>query len=155
MNTEIKTFVRHMPHFNEEGSTIRGGWGNGYAGVPKGHSLYGVTYTELFEMGVYFSGSEITWSYNIPTADHWADCPDHDYWWFGFDTLHHGDTLENWPKERVEEVTQQLADFLNGVKIEEYTVVVEVKVRAVSAECAESAALDCDNWITSDIVEVK
>lgn len=71
------------------------GWGNGYVHLPPGHKWYG-------------------WDYNtIPVDIHggltfgqWDK--EHINWVIGFDTAHSGDTLENWPKERVIEETNDL-----------------------------------------------
>lgn len=150
MKTEIKTFVRHMPQWNATAHS-EGGWGNGYVGVPKGHVLHGVDTDALYSLGIYFPESEITWA----NYCNWEECPDDSYWWFGFDTCHLRNTLENWPKERVVEAAERLAELIGNAKVEEYTVTIQVMVLGSSKKNASRMASDSRNWIHGGTVEVK
>ena len=114
-------FVTGIPH----------GWGNGYVAVPPEHPLHGVIYYDvrfpniIVHGGVTFtepcvygertaaSGRKIAQSsvgkrcwqlqHGEPLD---GEIPD-DWWLIGFDTYHHDDNANNWPRERViDEVTE-------------------------------------------------
>lgn len=89
---------------------VEGGWGNGYIGIPIGHPFLelieekielnplvdrkiNITYYELNEHYPleenYFTYSDIEEINGIP------------YYVFGFDTLHAGDNMNNWPESKV------------------------------------------------------
>lgn len=73
------------------------GWGNGYVHLPPEHPFHGVHYDEI---PVDVHGG-LTYSEN-----------ENGSWVIGFDTRHHGDTLEKWPMEKVEAETIRLRDQL-------------------------------------------
>ncbi len=80
----------------------RFGWGNGYVGVTRESFLYGLHYNDI----------EIVTHYGLTFSGNFED--EGDYWFFGFDTLHHGDTLENCTKEYViDEAMRLLKRFEN------------------------------------------
>ncbi len=86
------------------------GWGNGYVVIPKWHRLYSVPIDEL-EL---FAHGSITWSdYIAPGEWEWREglTPnDLDKRIIGFDTGHAWDTIEDWPKERVQLEANKLLD---------------------------------------------
>lgn len=73
------------------------GWGNGYVHLPPEHPFHGVDYDEI---PVEVHGG-LTYAENEKGA-----------WVVGFDTSHHGDTLEKWPMEEVEAETIRLKEQL-------------------------------------------
>ena len=87
------------------------GWGNGYIGVPKEHECFGLSYNDdtfnefcsLHSIHAHggFTYSE-PWNPEIRKEDN-------EYWWFGFDTAHGGDTPEEWTEEKVNKHTSKLA----------------------------------------------
>jgi hypothetical protein len=90
---------------------IEKGWGNGYVAVPPTHILH------LGDL----AGSEESIMKKISlvhaldvnggiTYNDWGNGKNapKDWWVFGFDTAHIGDTLERWPKEAVEAETKRL-----------------------------------------------
>jgi hypothetical protein len=85
------------------------GWGNGYVAVPPGHPLYRVPYDNMMNVDIHggLTFSELATDFRTlpPELDGYED-----YWVFGFDTNHWSDTPQNWPKERVEEETQNLKE---------------------------------------------
>ena len=87
------------------------GWGNGYAIVPKGNHLYGKSTSEVHAMLSKRSDiklySEITFSGTM-------NYEGKQYSSIGFDTNHFGDTIEKWPKEKVEEYARKLASVVIG-----------------------------------------
>lgn len=115
------TFVTNIPH----------GWGNGYVAVPPEHPLYGVvyhnikfpniivhggvTFTEPMMVGCRTFGSNMAVEEEyigkrqplFNTAELLDGEVQDDWWLIGFDTCHHDDNANNWPKERViDEVTE-------------------------------------------------
>lgn len=102
------------------------GWGNGYVGVPKHSDHHQIDYNKLsvdldVHGGLTFSSRVENWyKLKLPMKYHNQY---KDYWVFGFDTAHAGDTLETWPKSKVETATLDLAvqlymsDNLNFLKI--------------------------------------
>lgn len=87
---------------------VQRGWGNGYVAVPPKHPLHGV-HMERISVGTHF---EI--SYTDYPSPHIALAHEINprHWLIGFDTMHSGCTLENWPKERVVEETERLKFLL-------------------------------------------
>jgi len=87
------------------------GWGNGYALIPKENPLHGMHYDNInipIHCGLTFS--ELV---DEQMVDSWGlDNEDIGMWCVGFDTCHHADTLEKWPKEAVEKETERLKDLL-------------------------------------------
>ena len=99
------------------------GYANGYVGVQKNHSLYGLNYQNYNDKGVYLlvhGGVTFTGHLKSPTSDenspNWLN---EDYWWIGFDTRHSGDTAEQHDLEYcLEELTSlacQIATYKEGV----------------------------------------
>lgn len=97
------------------------GYGNGYVAVPPEYPYHGVDYNKLLvdiHGGLTFDASakEINnatlanWS-NLEFLGEETSLPD-DYWVFGFDTLHFGDSLTKWPRERCMEETLNLKEQL-------------------------------------------
>ena len=97
----------------KHGSTtkLNGGYFNGYVVVLPEHPFYGKNYDEindlLAEKDIYIHGG-LTFSDGNKIF-----CPElskahSDYWVFGFDTRHAGDTAEYWTEERTWEETNKL-----------------------------------------------
>ena len=78
------------------------GWGNGYVFLPEGHPLFGKSYNDINHFVNVHGG--------LTFGELTEDC-----WKVGFDTAHYNDTLAEWPKERVEEETQNLERQLEDV----------------------------------------
>lgn len=95
--------------------TIPHGWGNGYAIIPPGHPAHGKSYDDInvdVHGGLTFAES---------TEDEWHHLPEgtpKDHWVVGFNTAHYGDTIEKWPKERVEAETRRLVEQLETMVTE-------------------------------------
>lgn len=78
---------------------INYGWGNGYVRIPEGHKYYNKIYDDIdvkvhggLTFSEHFEGSEIF----------------SDGYWVGFDTVHLGDNLRNWSREKVFDETVKL-----------------------------------------------
>lgn len=101
----LKTFVRENSWLKFTDT----GWGNGYVCLPVGHKYHGVGYNDIpveVHGGLTFSE---------PAKDcNWPEIPEgsQDSWIIGFDTSHYGDTSSNWPLERVQQETENLANQL-------------------------------------------
>lgn len=83
------------------------GWGNGYVLIPIGHKLHGKHYDDI---NVSVHGG-LTYSELITEEiiKHFGlDVEDIGKWAIGFDTVHYGDSLDVWTKEKVEEETDNL-----------------------------------------------
>mgnify|MGYP003651145990 CR=1 FL=1 len=81
------------------------GWGNGYVAVSPTHPLHLGNITQI--------KISLVQSLNVNGGITYNDYGDGKYapkdWWvFGFDTSHFGDTIEKWPKEAVEAETMSL-----------------------------------------------
>jgi|SRR5688572_18712211 len=92
MKKELISFVLLSP------LPERGGWGNGYVALPKGHPCYGMDYDAIHDKysinvngGLTFSSDEIP---GQPTETKGM-------WILGFDTLHSHDTPERWPTPEI------------------------------------------------------
>ena len=87
------------------------GWGNGYVLIPEGHPLHGTHYDNIdvdVHGGLTFSElvtEEMLEIFNLEKEDIGK-------WCVGFDTAHYQDTLERWPKERVQEEADNLLQQL-------------------------------------------
>ena len=103
----MRTVVKEITWLNG----IDSGWGNGYVLIPEGHVLHGEHYDNINELVDVHGG--LTFSEHSSKID-FIDCVD-GYWVVGFDTAHYNDNLEKWPKHRVEEETERLAEQLRGV----------------------------------------
>jgi len=84
------------------------GWGNGYVFIDFSHPLWGdEAKKELFPICIH---GGITFSQAVNGNSMWG---------IGFDTAHYNDTLQNWPKERVELETKELFCQLMEIEIGE------------------------------------
>lgn len=91
------------------------GYANGYVAVPKDHPFFGKGYDEVgieVHGGLTFacSGDNITVK-SLPETEVLEGCLhdlDENWWVFGFDTCHYGDSLENWTREAVIDETLSL-----------------------------------------------
>lgn len=88
------------------------GWGNGYVVLPEGHKYHKVDYDKI-PVNVHY-GLAFGQIIDDELIAHWPELTEHDKgnYIIGFDTAHHMDTLEAWPKERVEEEANNLLSQL-------------------------------------------
>lgn len=96
-----------------------GGWGNGYIFLPENHIYYGKDYSEIDEDkahgGFTYSDSEESFENNVLCyIQKISNKPS--FWILGFDTWHGDDTVENWPKEMVEQHAKYLAVYYDKEK---------------------------------------
>ena len=81
------------------------GWGCGYVAVPPTHPLHlgNITKEKISSVHALDVHGDITYN-------DWGNGKNapKDWWVFGFDTAHHGDTIDRWPKEAVESETKRL-----------------------------------------------
>ena len=82
------------------------GAANGYVAVPKDHPYYGLGYDDVdvdVHGGLTYSASGEDVLESSPSIDILEGNEGNlkDYWVFGFDTCHYGDTLETWPMKAV------------------------------------------------------
>lgn len=109
------------------GHSIPHGFANGYVGVPPGHPWHGKHYDDI---NVNIHGGLTYGSRTLPGQEQ----PDADgYYWVGFDTAHLGDSLETWPKERVEAEVESLKQQAIEQGGDKYVWLEEVKKLAVDA----------------------
>ncbi len=103
----MKTFVKETTCLQG----IEHGWGNGYVLIPIGYPLHGKNY---YDIDVDVHGG-LTFSKNAADLD-WPEISseDKECWVIGFDTSHYKDSIENWPKEEVEEETIRLAEQIEN-----------------------------------------
>lgn len=112
MENKLRSFVKENTWLTRH-SIMDFGWGNGYVVLPVGHKYHGVDYDNIpceVHYGLTFS--------DLITEDfieNWPELTKEDLggWLVGFDTAHHNDTLEKWPKERVQEEADQLLKQLS------------------------------------------
>jgi hypothetical protein len=98
------------------------GWGNGYIIIPPTHPWYAYTENNLpiHAHGGWTFGSMV----DEDTISFWKELDENDLGGFmiGFDTAHYGDSLEQWPKERViaetRELDRQIITLGKGIFIE-------------------------------------
>ena len=89
------------------------GWGNGYALIPIGHKFHGQHYDTVNEFVSVHGGLTYSKLITRETAEFWKlDEEDIGKWCVGFDTCHFEDTLQHWPKQRVQEEANRLAQQL-------------------------------------------
>lgn len=98
------------------------GYANGYVAIPPEHPLYEKSYDDAYEAGIEVHG-ELTFSASMPKILYnfdlgcveWLDgeIPE-DYWVFGFDTMHAGDTLDFWNLNRCMEEINNLKSQLEN-----------------------------------------
>lgn len=100
--------------------SLQAGAANGYVAVPKDHPYYGLGYDDVnvkVHGGLTFScpGNNLpeSWQESELVTGNLHDLKD--YWVFGFDTCHHGDSLETWPRDRVIEEVLSLKKQLEEV----------------------------------------
>lgn len=100
-----------MKHFilsNEWLGNKRRGWGNGYICIPEDNPLFGEHHEKINRIiGLYHLGGGLTYS-DLSCNFNSPEKPDGNYWIVGFDTNHIGDNMRNSPKEKVEEITQEI-----------------------------------------------
>ncbi len=109
----MKWYVVKNLHWKSkyEVQVIKRGWGNGYVAVPPTHCLYGKgenSYSVDNKINIHrgLTYAQFGDGVNAPK----------DWWVFGFDTSHFGDTIGTWPEERVIEETKEL--FIQLLEIE-------------------------------------
>ncbi len=110
-NTEIRESKRAFR------SPVDCGYANGYVAVPKSHPWYGRHYSEFEEIvnihgGLTFSGQ--LKGASVIMIDE-STLPE-DYWAFGFDTIHHGDTINSCNESFCISETLRLKKQLEDIK---------------------------------------
>jgi hypothetical protein len=101
----------------------RGGWGNGYVAIPKGHPCFGMDYDAIHKKyrsisvngGLTFADPKITGQPKETVG----------FWIVGFDTLHFNDTPLKWPDknsilQEANELKKQLVNIGNRAKKKTY-----------------------------------
>jgi hypothetical protein len=114
---------KYMTSSVSENIFIEKGWGNGYVAVPPNHSLH---LGDLAKISTEVISELLTLIQNLDvhgglTYNDNADgvhAPKN-WWVFGFDTAHSGDTIEKWPKEAVEAETKRLFCQLLDIELGE------------------------------------
>lgn len=111
LNSETNDRFRNLKDFDC-------GYANGYVAIPPEHPLYEKPYDDAYEAGIEVHGgptfsasmSKILRGFDLGCVE-WLDgeIPE-DYWVFGFDTIHGGDTLDFWSRERCIEETKRLKE---------------------------------------------
>jgi hypothetical protein len=86
---------------------FEGGWGNGYVKVVEGNRYYEKKYDE---MDLLVHGG-VTYSEYVNNTDIFPSKG----FWIGFDTVHYGDTIEKWPKDKVLKETIKLFKQVYGL----------------------------------------
>ena len=86
------------------------GFGNGYVILPVKHKYHGIHYDDI-DVSVH---GGLTLSISAKECE-WPEVSeeDKDGWVIGFDTCHLGDTLQRWPKSRVQEELDNLVKQLS------------------------------------------
>ena len=110
---EITHFVLES-HFKDLPQMIEVGWGNGYVLIPEGHPLHGKHYDEIdvdIHGGLTFSNLV-----DDQMAEYWGLEGHIGKWCIGFDTCHLGDTLDRWPKYKVEDEAIRLKEQIQNYK---------------------------------------
>ena len=115
-STQVKFFVK--PTRPEISAVMDCGWGNGYVILKQGHPYHGMHYMDVpvaIEWGLTF-GRHVK-DLSLEFWPELSECDPNDYV-FGFDTAHTGQNSKNWPRERVETETRQLAEQLGQIQNE-------------------------------------
>jgi hypothetical protein len=117
----MKWYVVANPHWKGISleQIIKRGWGNGYVAIPPSHVLYKKDYDRVF-----YLLEDTEYQISVHGGLTYSDFGDgnnapKDWWVFGFDTSHFGDTLTNWPKEAVEDETKRLFCQLLDIELGE------------------------------------
>lgn len=85
----------------------------GYVGVPKGHSLYGKDYTDIYEKIDCHGGLTYSSDFKFYDEEGFTTYPTkekNNLWWFGWDYAHYGDgidfesVIENFGLEKANEM---------------------------------------------------
>lgn len=83
------------------------GWGNGYVIIPTCHKLHSIDYHDI-DIPIH-GGLTYSAQLNDRRIKGFALPESYlGFWMVGFDTAHSGDTLEKWPKERVQKEAESL-----------------------------------------------
>lgn len=96
MKNQLKHFVIEITWL----TCTEHGWGNGYVAIPKDHPLYGKHYDDEAASHIEAHGG-LTFSDFAKNMNGVPEEIQGDYWVFGFDTAHFGDTISRWPKKAV------------------------------------------------------
>lgn len=108
---KLKWFVRERAW--ARGGVIYSGWGNGYVVLPKTHPYYGKEEIPVdVHGGLTFTEYGIDYFLEGTPWPEMRDCDASAGWIVGFDTMHYGDTLSTWPRERVIKETLRLKEQL-------------------------------------------
>ena len=106
----MKTFLKKNTWVS---SAVSRGWGNGYVALPRRHPYFGLGYDEINEKLEHRVHGGLTFSKNSDDIQEWEQVERvKDMWIIGWDTAHWGDTIEEWPRERVLKENQILSVYL-------------------------------------------
>ncbi len=97
-----KTFSFTIPTDSRLWENINwGGWGNGYVAVMPDHPLYMMDYNKIHEQFNIDVHGGLTYSDFFKSFKNIKNVPNlpDNAWVIGFDTLHHGDSIDRWPDE--------------------------------------------------------
>lgn len=117
LNNQVKTTFNSITSL--AGLVLKGGNFNGYVIVLPEHPFYGKDYDEINELLVakdFYVHGGLTFS--AGDKEHFPELNElySDYWVFGFDTRHAGDTEEYWTEERTWEETDNLMQAVINYK---------------------------------------
>ena len=86
------------------------GWGNGYVALPRRHPYFGLHYDKINERLGHRANGGLTFSKSSDDIQDWEQVAGmSDMWIIGWDTTHWGNTIEEWPRERVLKENQILS----------------------------------------------
>lgn len=110
----MKYFIRESTHLSAIKDHI--GWGNGYVLLPEGHEYHGKDYDDI-PVEVH-GGLTFATKVTKEMLEHWDQLDESDLgkWMVGWDSAHYGDSIVNWPKEKVERHTIYLKEQLEKLK---------------------------------------
>lgn len=120
LNSDINQHINNLSSsgFPSLGGLFSAGYANGYVMIPKEHPYYGKEYDDIDGIDVHggltFSDPMITNWNSIEWLDEKPENLE-DYWVLGFDTLHYGDSLDNWNRDAVIDETLRLKEQLENI----------------------------------------
>ena len=118
------------------------GWGNGYVILPPDHPCFGLEYDEIHKYWDVIVHGGLTFSRTAEDFEHTQKFKGS--WAIGFDTCHLGDSLEEWPKERVQEETDRLRFRMLEIWMEKE----RLKTRKKESEKNRKMSVDTKDAVT-------
>lgn len=118
----IITFTRDNSWIrNKLPNIIKGGWGNGYIGIPIGHPFLNLIKENIVFNPLIQQEMDTTYDVlndkfplegNFFTYSNREEINGIEYYVFGFDTLHYGDNMSNWPESKVVSVIEKYVEIV-------------------------------------------